>query len=113
MTDATSPNPERPGIGQIELERPAFPEPDEPVLMHDDFNQIADDTQGSFQAVCVLMQLLKADGERQLTPQDRAGLAVLLEGVRYRLELAADGLRAMGQTLGIPEESSLATDNQG
>lgn len=108
MTDAHSPIPERPGIGRLELERSDFPEPDEPVVMHDDFNQISDDTSISFQAVCVLMQLLNADGGQPLTPLDRAGLAVLLEGVRYRLELASDGLRAMGRTLGIPEDSSLA-----
>lgn len=108
MTDATSPTPERPGIGRLELERPDFPEPDEPVVMHEDFNQIADDTALSFQAVCVLMRLLNADGGQPLTPLDRAGLAVLLEGVRYRLELASDGLSAMGRTLGIPQDDSLA-----
>lgn len=81
---------------------------DEPVVMHEDFIQIADDTLRSYQAVCVLVDLLAGDGAKLLNPHDRAGLAVLLEGTRYRLELAVDGLAAMGRTLGIPQDASLA-----
>lgn len=81
---------------------------DEPVVMHDDFIQIAGDTLRSYQAVCVLMDLLNGDSPEDLGPEERAGLSVLLEGTRYRLELAVDGLAAMGRTLGIPVRSALA-----
>lgn len=71
------------------------------MVMLDDFAQVARDTLGSYQAVCVLMDLLNGDSPEDLEPEDRLGLAVLLEGMRYRLELAVEGLRAMGRTLDI------------
>lgn len=110
MTDAHSPENDsnNPGIGRLEIPMPEFPAPDEPVVMHDDFRQIADDTIGSYKAVCVLMGLLNGDSAEDLDQSDRAGLAVLLEGTRYRLELAVEGLMTMGRELGIPEANSFA-----
>lgn len=105
MTDVHSPDSqqENPGIGRVEIPMPEFPAPDGPVVMHDDYRQIADDTIGSYKAVCVLMGLLNGDSPEDLDQNDRAGLAVLLEGTRYRLELAVEGLMTMGRELGIPE----------
>lgn len=96
-----------PGIGRVEIPMPKFPAPDGPVVMHDDFRQIADDTIGSYKAVCMLMGLLNGDSPDDLDQNDRVGLAVLLEGTRYRLELAVEGLMTMGRELGILETNSL------
>lgn len=105
MTDAHSPDHDTstPGAGRVEFPRPEFPGEDEPVVMHDDFRQIADDTIGSYRAVCVLSDLLNGNSVDDLDQNDRVGLAVLLEGTRYRLELAVEGLMTMGRELGIPE----------
>lgn len=101
MTDAHSPDHDAStsGPGRVEFPRPEFPGDDEPVVMIDDFAQVAQDTLGSYRAICVLMDLLNGDSPECMEPDDRAGMAILLEGMRYRLELAVEGLRAMGRSL--------------
>jgi hypothetical protein len=74
----------------------------EPVLPHEDFAQVVLDTQRSYQAVSTLMLLLNNQSPEDLTMEDRQGLAVLLEGTLYRLELALGGLRDMGRAMKLP-----------
>lgn len=104
MTDAHSPehDPKKPGTGRVEIPLPEFPGDDEPVVMHEDFAQVARDTLGSYKAVCVLMDLLNGDCPEDLEQEDRIGLSVLLEGTRYRLELAVEGLKEIGRTMQLP-----------
>lgn len=78
-----------------------MPPGDEPVVMHDEFEQLLTDATESFRAVVVLSALLRGVSPDSLDAGDRVGLAVLLEGVRHRLELTVDGLGATASALGI------------
>lgn len=95
--NTTIPPLDAPGAGLAGLVPPA----DEPVVMHDDFEQMLTDATESFRAVVVLSALLRGVSPDSLDAGDRVGLAVLLEGVRHRLELTVDGLGATAAALGI------------
>lgn len=81
-----------------------FADDDEPALLHEDVAQMLSDATGCFRAVCVLGALLRADSPDNLDAGDRIGLAVLLEGVRHRLEMTVDGLSAAAVAMGLQTE---------
>ncbi|MBK9440721.1 MAG: hypothetical protein IPN53_05140 [Comamonadaceae bacterium] len=94
-----------PGIGRIEIPRPAFLADDD-VVMHDDLMALVSDSKASYCAVAALVTLLRSsNGDARadmLEAEDRRGLAELLDYVRARLELVVDNAGQVARVLGMP-----------
>lgn len=73
---------------------------DDAVLMDTDLQLMMIDATASFHATGVLISLLRGDSPDYLDPQDRAGLALLLEGVHQRLELLVNALNEASAAFG-------------
>jgi len=65
-----------------------------------DFRQIQMDVYGSFAAIGLLMSAVRGE-TAPLDEQSGLGIAVLLECIQGRLELAVDGLDVAGKALGL------------
>jgi|GEM_PF-4099448 len=65
-----------------------------------DFRQIQMDVYGSFAAIGLLMSAVRGE-TAPLDEQSGLGIAVLLECIQGRLELAVDGLDVAGEALGL------------
>jgi hypothetical protein len=94
-----------PGIGRVEIPRPAFLE-DEGVVMHDDLIALVSDSKDSYCMVSALTTLLRSrSGDARadmLEADDRRGLAELLDYVRVRLETVVENAEQVAWGLSFP-----------
>lgn len=103
-TPATDPNQPWPGIGRVEIPRPAFLADDD-VVMHDDLIALVSDSKDSYCMVAALVTMLRSRiGDARadmLDAEDRRGLAELLDYVRVRLETVAENAEQFARVLGL------------
>lgn len=79
-----------------------FDDDDADQVSHAELLQLVDDATACLRAVTVLSALLRQASPDSLDAGGRVGLAVLLDGVRGRMELTADGVAVLAAALGAP-----------
>lgn len=81
--------------------RQDFATPKSPALDEQQFSQLVRDVAGSRSAVSVLKNLLRDSGYDELDGESGTGLAVLLESMHQRLDLAVGTLEEVHARLGL------------